>query len=244
MINYDKFFLKTQKLSILLVEDYIPLRDEITELLEEFFPSVEVASNGEEALSIYKNFRDKGQNFNIIISDIEMPIKNGVELSKEIYSINPKQHIIILSSHTNSKYLVEFINLGISQFITKPIDYETFIEILYKISSEIFLLQSDDEYKYIVKLDEDYIWDKESSVLKKNSIIVDLTKNEILFMKFIFSRLDYMCTNEDIINYFYSKNINISENSIRNLVFKLRKKLPSSTIDTIYGMGYKLKILI
>ena len=242
MVDYDKFIIHSKKLSILLVEDYIPLRDEIAELLEEFFYSVDVVSNGEKALSIYKNSIDKSSCFDIVISDIEMPIKNGLELSEDIYKINPKQHIIILSSHTDSDYLVKFINLGISQFITKPIDYEKFMSALYKISSEISILSVNHNEKNIVKLGEGYIWDKESTILKKNGRIIDLTRNEILFMNLMFIKLGSICTNEDIVNYFYGEDIDISENSIRNLVFKLRKKLSSSTIDTIYGMGYKLKI--
>ncbi len=238
MIDYNQFLLHSNKLTILLVEDYIPLRDELVELLEEFFYSVEVASNGEEALSIY---RDKSRYFDIIISDIEMPIKNGLEMSKEIYKINPKQSIIILSSHTDSNYLINFINLGISRFITKPIDYEIFIQSLYKVSSEISIVQANNS-KNIVSLHDGYIWDKESSVLKKSGTIISLTKNEILLMRLMIIKINSVCTNRDIVDYLYAENIDFNESSIRNLVSKLRKKLPSSNIDTIYGMGYQLKI--
>jgi len=227
-----------------LVEDYKPLRDEIVEILDEFFPIVKVASNGQEALSIYKEYIDIGISFDIVISDIEMPIKNGVELSEDIYKINQEQHIIILSSHTDRDYLLKFINLGISKFITKPIDYEMFMDVLYDISSKISSLKGDSvATKTIVALSDDYIWDKEGSVLKKGNQVIHLTRSEILLMKIMFIRENKLCTNEDIINYFYAEDIYINESSIRNLVFKLRKKIPNGIVKTVYGMGYKLKLL-
>jgi len=227
-----------------LVEDYKPLRDEIVEILDEFFPIVKVASNGQEALSIYKEYIDIGISFDIVISDIEMPIKNGVELSEDIYKINQEQHIIILSSHTDRDYLLKFINLGISKFITKPIDYEMFMDVLYDISSKISSLKGDSvATKTMVALSDDYIWDKEGSVLKKGNQVIHLTRSEILLMKIMFIRENKLCTNEDIINYFYAEDIYINESSIRNLVFKLRKKIPNGIVKTVYGMGYKLKLL-
>jgi len=244
MIDYNKFIINSQKLSILLVEDYIPLRDEIVEILDEFFPIIKVASNGQEALSIYKEYMEIGVTFDIVISDIEMPIKNGVELSEDIYKINQKQHIIILSSHTDSDYLLKFINLGISKFITKPIDYKIFMDVLYDISSKISQLKCDSvATNTIVTLADDYVWDKESAILKKGNEVIPLTKSEILLMKIMFIRENRLCTNEDIINYFYAEDIYINENSIRNLVFKLRKKIPKGIVKTVYGMGYELKLL-
>jgi len=244
MIDYNKFIINSKKLSILLVEDYKPLRDEIVEILDEFFPIVKVASNGQEALSIYKEYIDIGISFDIVISDIEMPIKNGVELSEDIYKINQEQHIIILSSHTDRDYLLKFINLGISKFITKPIDYEMFMDVLYDISSKISSLKGDSvATKTMVALSDDYIWDKEGSVLKKGNQVIHLTRSEILLMKIMFIRENKLCTNEDIINYFYAEDIYINESSIRNLVFKLRKKIPNGIVKTVYGMGYKLKLL-
>lgn len=242
MLDYDKFILNTKKLSILLVEDYKPLRDEIAQILEEFFSSIEVASNGEEALSIYKNSINQSRCFDIVISDIEMPIVDGVELAHQIYQINPKQHIIILSSHTDTQYLLQFINLGISQFITKPINYDMFMSALYKISNKIVKEEADGITKHIVSLSNGYMWDKKNHILKKDNTIVSLTKSETLFIAIMFIRFDSICTNRDIIDYFYSENISINESSIRNLAFKVRKKLPNNTIETIYAMGYKLNI--
>lgn len=75
--------------------------------------------------------------------------------------------------------------------------------------------------------------------LKKNNI-VSLARHELLLMQLLVKKSEQICTNDDIMQEFYAYDINIYEKSIRNLIFKLRKKLPDNLINSIYGMGYKL----
>lgn len=53
-----------------------------------------------------------------------MPRLDGIELSKKLYSLNPKQPIIVLSAYNDTKYLVDLINLGVEGFIQKPVSLE------------------------------------------------------------------------------------------------------------------------
>ena len=69
---------------------------------------------------------------------------------------------------------------------------------------------------------------------------VALTRHEILLMQLFVEKEGQVCTNDDIIHYFYREGVDLEEKNIRNLVFKLRKKLPNSAVSSIYGMGYKL----
>ncbi len=240
-----KSFLINNKLSLLFAEDYIPLRNEMTEILVNYFGKVIVASNGKEALSLYKKeYRDTGRYIDIVLSDIEMPILNGMELTKQIFDINSKQKIVILSAHTDTDYLISFINLGISQFITKPIDYEDFIDKFNLIIKELDLekksIKNIIEDKNIIDLGDSFIWDKKRSILLKDGIEVTLTRHEILLLELMSINVDCISTNGDIMNYFYDEYIDIEEKNIRNMLFKLRRKLPNDAIDTVYGMGYKL----
>jgi len=52
--------------------------------------------------------------------------------------------------------------------------------------------------------------------------------------------VEQVCTSDDIMHYFYLQGVDLNEKSIRNMVFKLRKKLPNKAINSIYGLGYKL----
>jgi len=241
MVDYKKLSLQTQNLSLLLVEDYKPLLYDMAEMLEIFFKSVTLASDGKEALSLYRTHHEiHKKGFDLIISDIQMPFIDGVALTKSIRQIEPEQKIIILSAHTDKDYLLELINIGVSQFITKPINHEELMKVLYKVCKDIQNKDKTVVNSNLIYFENNYSWDKEKSILKKEKKNIDLTRHETLLIEYLLSREEEVCSNEDIMYYFDANNVDINTKNIRNLVFKLRKKLPTSAVTSLYGMGYKI----
>ncbi len=240
MMDYKKLFSQTKDLSLLLVEDYKPLCDEMEEVLEDLFDIVNVASDGSEALKLYQAYNTMYKtNYDIVITDIQMPVLNGIELTKRLRDIYVDQEIIVLSAHTDSVYLLELINLGISQFMIKPLKHEEMIDILYDVSKKINSIKSNSQNTHMLDLGKNYIWDQANLVLKQGADMIELTRHELLLMRLFVQKGEQICTNDDIMEDFYTHRIEISEKNIRNLVFKLRKKLPENVINSIYGMGYK-----
>lgn len=121
--------------SILIVEDQKELNDELVEICQLFFRQVDSALNGKEALVKFKN---NPEHYDIVLSDITMPEMNGVSLSREIKSLNRTQNIIILSAHNEIQYLIELIDIGISQFIAKPFEEQELLFRLLKVCENIF----------------------------------------------------------------------------------------------------------
>jgi DNA-binding response OmpR family regulator len=241
MVDYKTLSAQTGNLSLLLVEDYKPLLHDMAEMLEMFFKSVTLASDGKEALSLYRTQHDiHKKGFDLIISDIQMPFMDGVALSKSIRQLEPEQKIIILSAHTDRDYLLELINIGISQFITKPVNHEELMKTLYKVSRDIGNKNNMPVHGNMVYFENNYSWDKTKSLLRKDKESIALTRHEALLMEYLLKREEEVCSNEDIMQYFYANTVDISTKNIRNLVFKLRKKLPKSAVTSLYGMGYKI----
>lgn len=242
MIDYRKIYDETKTLSVLLIEDFEPLRKEMVEVLEDLFKSVTYAINGEEALALYKETYASETVYDLIISDIQMPQMNGVELSKHIELLNESQAIIMLSGHTDSDYLLELINIGVSKFITKPIDYDIFFSVLYEEGKKIKLLKPKDTNGKTKHLTEGYSWNTQTKVLTYKDTPIDLTKHELFLLEFFVSIEEHVCSRDDIVDMFYENNIEISEKNIRNLIFKLRQKIPEACIQSVYGLGYKFNI--
>jgi len=241
-VDYKTLMSQTRDLSLLLVEDYEPLLDDMAAVLEDLFKTVFVASDGSEALKIYREYAKKeNKSIDLVITDIQMPVMNGVELCEALRELKEDQEIIVLSAHTDTAYLLRLINLGIAQFLTKPIDNKSLMDVLWPVSQKINT--SEDGFKNVlwVELGENYIWDKKNKVLKHHNAMVDLTRHELLLFHLFAEKGELLCTNADIMQEFYAQNIDMNESSIRNLIFKLRKKLPENTIESIYGMGYRLK---
>jgi signal transduction histidine kinase len=123
-----------KKLKVLYAEDDDIIREIIySNLLSQIFTDVTLATNGQEALDIYT----KNMDFDILITDINMPHLSGIDLAKEIKKISPQLDIVIISAHSDTTNLIEAIKVGISDFILKPIDFDMLLETLNKISQRI-----------------------------------------------------------------------------------------------------------
>ncbi|MCK4737768.1 MAG: response regulator transcription factor [Sulfurimonas sp.] len=244
MLHSKELLNFTKDLSVLFAEDHEDLRENVAEILSAFFNRVDSAENGEEALKKYKKYYDnENKHYDIIISDIRMPRLNGVELVENIYNINPGQIIIIVSAHDDAKYLLPLINLGIEQFIKKPIDYQDLLKVLLNTSRNVKLLSKKDiteSNPTLIKLSDFVTFSKENNILNDNNNIIPLTKYEIFFLQLLSDNTGKIFSNEDITSYYSSFGEHLDIVNIRKLVSKLRKKLPKNCIESVYGIGYRL----
>jgi DNA-binding response OmpR family regulator len=243
MLNSKEILKYTKNLSVLFVEDHNELRENTTEILKNFFNKVDCAEDGREALKKYRDYnKETSKYYDIVLSDIQMPNLNGVELTSKLYEINPSQLLIILSAHDDTKYLLPLINLGIEQFVKKPIDYQELLKVLLnssrKIQQDTSIVAPVSSKK--INFNDSLIFDKENSSLLENDKMVYLTKYEIIFMQFLTSNIGKIYSNEDIANQYEILEENLDIQNIRKLVSKLRKKLPDGSLESIYGIGYRI----
>jgi len=106
------------------------------------FKEVEDASDGELGLKKYKK-----QKFDIVITDILMPNKDGLEMAQEIKDINPMQEILFTTAFSETSYLLEAISLNAGGYIIKPINYDVLNELLYKVAQKIDIFRKQKEYE-------------------------------------------------------------------------------------------------
>lgn len=104
-------------LNILYIEDEEKIKENVKSTLKLFCENIFDASNIKEANGLLYKYR-----IDIIISDINLPDKNGIEFIKELRRIDKKIPIIILSAYTNKDYLLEATKLKLADYLTKPID--------------------------------------------------------------------------------------------------------------------------
>ncbi len=146
-MNFKNLYKFTKNLHLLYVEDDASLREETAEILEDFFASVQRCENGAEGLEKYKAFyKQTGGYFDIVITDINMPIMNGIAMSEEIMTLNAKQSIFVVSAHNESHYLTKLINIGVDKFLIKPLQTKQLIQALYQKSKDIYNEKLSDEY--------------------------------------------------------------------------------------------------
>ena len=123
-----------QQLKVLYVEDNQEAREATIGLLENIFDNTTVAINGEDGLEKFKK-----DNFDLILTDINMPKMNGIEMTTKIREINQDIPILILSAYNESGYFMETIRQGVDGYLLKPIDLNQFIDMINKAIEKIYL---------------------------------------------------------------------------------------------------------
>jgi C4-dicarboxylate-specific signal transduction histidine kinase len=126
IIDLDEIIKLSKNLNVLYVEDDKSILEKTSELLNNIFNDVDVATNGEDGIVAYKN-----KKYDLVITDIRMPKKDGRDLIKFIKSIDDNQPIIVTSAYNDSHRLMELIELGIDSFLLKPISSKTFFKTIY-----------------------------------------------------------------------------------------------------------------
>jgi len=244
MIEYNELYNQTKNLKVLYIEDDKNFQIETNTVLEYFFTHIDLAIDGEDGLKQYIDFHNKhNQYYDIVITDINMPNKNGIELVRDIYNINTEQLIIVISAHDESHYLLELINMGIEQFLQKPIVYDQLTELLDNISKKIIKQKVEPQADTnIIKLDENYYWDTEQLHLVKDGDIVKLTKKETLLMQLFIKNNTKISTIEEIYSFVWEGEEHLaSMDSLMPIISRFRKKLPENIIENVSKMGYRLK---
>nr|WP_321265710.1 response regulator [uncultured Sulfurimonas sp.] len=120
-------------LKVLYVEDDENISKQLERILNKIFTNIDIQTNGKAGLIKYKKIQH-----DIVITDILMPIMNGIEMSHHIKKINKNQMIIVTSAHSEMKYMSKLIDIGVNKFVLKPIDLMVFLELLGKVAIRIF----------------------------------------------------------------------------------------------------------
>lgn len=216
--------------SILLVEDEENLRNSFAKILLFYVAKVYTAADGEEAFLLYES-----KHPDIIITDIKMPKLNGVELIKKIRKENPHIPIIVTSAYTDRDFLLESIKLSLIDYIVKPIKEKDLVRLL-EASAEILATKS----QTTIAIDTLHTYDYDNKVIIQKDIPITLTQKEIELFELLLAHRGNLVTRQVIEDalYIYEE---APPSALKNLIFKLRKKIGSDIIQTVGNLGYTIK---
>jgi len=156
-----------KEITLLYVEDEAIIRDELIEILKEEVAELYIAKNGQEGLELYQNHK-----IDLVITDIRMPVMDGLKMSDAILQSNPNMPIIISSAFNETEYLMQSIKLGIHYYLIKPINLKELFSTLEKAAVNILNAR---HLKKNEKLLQQY-----KEIVDKNSIVSKADKNGII----------------------------------------------------------------
>ncbi|EAJ7005957.1 response regulator transcription factor [Campylobacter jejuni] len=219
-----------KELIILVVEDEVKARESMINILSERFSKVIGAQNGDEGLKKFKKFKP-----DLVITDIAMPIMDGLDMAREIKEISDDVPIVVLSAYSEKERLLRSIDIGIDKYLIKPVDIEELFKVLdYLIGEKI-------EANMLVKISEEYQFNKTKRTLIYSGGEIVLTKKELAFISLLLKQPGALVLHEDI-----KKNVwigeHVSDTAVRTFIKRVRDKVGEDFIKNVPSLDYKINI--
>lgn len=214
---------------IVLVEDEENLNSLIKTYLEKAGYEVISYLNGEEAIE------NINMDAHLWILDIMLGGDiTGFDILKQIKEKNETIPVIFTSARDKDLDKIIGLELGSDDYITKPYSPK---ELVLRVNNLIKRVYSND-YKKIVY--EDYVIDIEKRMVFKNDKDINLTTLEFDLLYMFITNKNKSFSRDDILNNIWGNDYYGNDRVVDDLIRRLRKKMPSININTIYGYGYRL----
>ena len=167
---------RLKEITVLYCEDEEYLRDITKGILESFTKKQFICKDGAEGLEVFK---ENQHLIDLIITDVNMPNMNGLEMAKEIKRINPNMPIVVATAFSNSEYLLEAIDLGVDKYVLKPINVKKLLDIMSK--SLLYHELRDLYLDQLTKLQNRNALIKDTKVIEKSTLaLINIDKFSIL----------------------------------------------------------------
>jgi len=219
--------------SILYVEDEPDIQKNIAEYLSNYFNEIHLAANGEDALVRYRRHRP-----DVLLLDINLPDIDGLTVAKLVRETDQAVKIIMLTAFTEQEKLLRATELKLTKYLIKPVAPNAFKEMLTLLAKELI-----ESTKKLIRLGDGFVWNLEQASLSNAQGEITLADKEHRLLRLLVEHkgktVSYERISYNVWDNTYDRDI--SQDSIKNQVSQLRKKLPASCINSVYGEGYILK---
>ena len=226
------------RLKALLVEDDLDIQDLLKSQVESLGLDVICTSNGKTAIDLIKE-----NTFDIFLLDRMLPGATGMEVcnyirSHDLYSSNP---ILMITALTQPEQIIEGLNAGADDYITKPFDINILLARLRCELRRYHLIKSKKENISKLELGALSI-DIQKRVFLLQEKEVQLTKSEFNLMTILLKNVGKVMSRKELKLVIQGDAVHVTDRTIDTHIFGLRKKLKhySSQVESIRGIGYRI----
>ncbi len=220
-----------KNLNVLYVEDDPVISSHTITLLESYFHTVYGCDNAEDALELFNHER-----IHLIISDIELPGMNGLQLCEKIRKSNSHIPIFITTAHQDKEMLMQAVKLKLVDYLIKPITVNALAQAL---SESLDQLNANGDL--MVQIDHDRYYYPLIGEIKADGETILLNKFEIELLDLLLINKNKI-VNKTTIEHILNPDEPMSEAAYKNLIYRLRKKIGKENIVSVSGLGIKLVI--
>ena len=218
-----------KNLTVLLVEDDSDSKKIMYDMLSDNFEKVFTAQNGDEGLKKFKKY-----NPNMVITDVFMPISDGLDMTRYIKEISKDTPVIVLSAHSEKETLLKAIDVGVDKYLIKPIMADDILRTTESVAKNKI------ETANIIQIANGYSFNKIKRVLVRDDVEIALTKKELAFISLLIKRLGTLVLHDEIKSVVWVGE-SVTEAAIRTFVKRVRDKVGNNFIKNVPGLGYKIE---
>jgi DNA-binding response OmpR family regulator len=219
---------------VLLVEDYTPLRESVTQALEEAGFAVDASADGEEGL-----WYARSSDYDAIVLDIALPKLDGLSVLQQLRGAGSRTPVLLLTAKDTVADRVTGLDLGADDYLVKPFALE---ELLARVRA--LLRRKYDAADPILRV-QDLEVNTVSRIVRRGGERIDLTAREYALLEFLARRMGEIVSRTEIWEHVYDFRSTVESNVVDVYVGYLRKKIECGglprLIHTRRGQGYVLE---
>lgn len=218
----------------MICDDNIAVHKSIESYLSEDGVKVVSAYDGESALQIFHN-----NHVDLVILDIMMPGKNGIEVCREIRKTS-EVPILMLSAKDSEMDRIIGLELGADDYLSKPFSPR---EVSIRVQKMLKRIHAHHETKKLSLAELSVFPEKYEAYV--NDIKLDLTPKEVSLLSYLVYNAGKVLSREIILSSVWGYDYTGDTRTVDTHIKRLRQKLPSEgvrfAIRSVYGIGYKME---
>lgn len=213
------------KEKILVCEDELSILNLIKEVLEAQDFEVFTAENGKNALEVFEK-----NNFDLVITDVMMPIMDGFEFTQEIRRINKEVPVLMLTALDEEYNELRGFNVGVDDYVSKP------FSVMVLVKRVEALLKRNGQH--VIHKIGDIVLDSDAHTVLQGEEVIELTVKEFAILKYLMENKNRVVSRENILEnvwgYGYYGDVRNVDTHVKNI----RKKMNLDKLVTVKGLGY------
>ena len=218
---------------ILLVEDESQLLNAYVKGLKQDGYAIDTASDGATAVELCEI-----NTYDLVVLDINLPKLNGIEVLKQVRTLNKSVKIIIVSANRSIEQRIEGLDLGANDYLTKPFDFQ---ELRARIRA---LLRRDFISQPKVLSINDFNIDLNLHQITYQGKMILLTLKEYTILTYLIQNRERIISSEELLEKCWNDEADPFSEAMRVHIYALRKKIQEATqrddvIQTVKGVGYR-----
>ncbi|GGY19405.1 response regulator transcription factor [Paludibacterium paludis] len=217
-------------MKLLLVEDEPTLRQQLYDGLLLAGYVVDPAGNGVDAC-----FLGETEDYDAVVLDLGLPGLDGISVLKKWRSCRRNMPVLILTARDSWHEKVEGIDAGADDYLTKPFHME---ELLARVRA---LIRRAHGLASPLLECRGLCLDTRSGKVTAHGRPIALTSHEYMVLDYLMHRPNTIVSRAELTEHIYAQDFDRDSNTIEVFIGRLRKKLPPDTIETVRGLGYRLR---